>query len=117
MLQMLMSLFWSVFSCVRSKSPYSVRIQENTDQKKLRIWTFLTHWAIYENTIIRDKLFETHFRSSRSQILCNIHRKTPVLESLACSLIKKRLQDRCFPMNVAKFLGIAFLQNTSGGCF
>ena len=34
------SYFWSVFSCIRteygdlrSKSPYSVRIQENTDQK------------------------------------------------------------------------------------
>ena len=41
--------FWSVFSCIRaecgelrSKSPYSVRIQENTDQKKLRIWTLFT---------------------------------------------------------------------------
>ena len=53
------SFFWSVFSCIRTeygdllrkscirteygdllrKSPYSVRIQENTDQKKLRIWT------------------------------------------------------------------------------
>ena len=38
--------FWSVFSYIRTengdllrKSPYSVRIQENTDQKKLRIWT------------------------------------------------------------------------------
>ena len=35
------SFFWSVFSCIRteygnlrSKSPYSVRIQKNTDQKK-----------------------------------------------------------------------------------
>ena len=35
-----------VFSCIRigyedllRKSPYSVRIQENTDKKKLRIWT------------------------------------------------------------------------------
>ena len=34
------SYFWSVFSCIRieygdlrSKSPYSIRIQENTDQK------------------------------------------------------------------------------------
>ena len=43
------SFFWSVFSCIRteygdlrSKSPYSVRIQENTDQKKLRIWTLFT---------------------------------------------------------------------------
>ena len=41
--------FWSVFSCVRteyedlrSKSPYPVRIQENTDQKKIRIWTLST---------------------------------------------------------------------------
>ena len=40
------SFFWSVFSCIRTeygdllrKSPYSVRIQENTDQKKLHIWT------------------------------------------------------------------------------
>ena len=31
------SYFWSVFSCIRTeykgKSPYSVRMQENTDQK------------------------------------------------------------------------------------
>ena len=44
--------FWSVFSCIRTeygnllrKTPYSVRIQENTDQKKLRIWTLFTQWA------------------------------------------------------------------------
>ena len=42
-------LFWSVFSCIRteygdlqSKSAYSVRIQENMDQKKLRIWILFT---------------------------------------------------------------------------
>ena len=41
--------FLSVFSCtrteygdLRSKFPYSVRIQENTDQKKHRIWTLFT---------------------------------------------------------------------------
>ena len=40
------SISWSVFSCIRTeyrelrrKSSYWVRIQENTDQKKLRIWT------------------------------------------------------------------------------
>ena len=36
------SLFWSVLSCIRSKSPYSIRVQENTDQKKLCIWTLFT---------------------------------------------------------------------------
>ena len=41
--------FWSVFSHIRSEygekrsiSPYSVRIRENTYQKKLRIWTLFT---------------------------------------------------------------------------
>ena len=43
------SFFWSVFSHIRTEygeilriSPDSVRMQENTDQKKLRIWTLFT---------------------------------------------------------------------------
>ena len=32
-------------------------------------------------------------------------------------LLKKRLWHRCFPVNFAKFFKIAFLQNTSCGCF
>ena len=43
------SFFWAVFSSIwleygdlRSKFPYSVRIQKNTDQKKFRIWTLFT---------------------------------------------------------------------------
>ena len=35
----------------------------------------------------------------------------------ACNSIKKRLQHRCFPVNIAKFLRTAFSQNTSDGCF
>ena len=35
-----------------SKSPYLVRIQENTDQKKLRIWTLFTLWKSRDITII-----------------------------------------------------------------
>ena len=31
--------------------------------------------------------------------------------------IKNRLQHRCFPVNIKKFLRTVFLQNTSGGCF
>ena len=41
--------FWSMLYCIRteyedlwSKSPYSVRIQVNTDQEKLCIWTLFT---------------------------------------------------------------------------
>ena len=29
-----------------TKSPYSVRIQDNKDQKKLGIWTIFTHWRL-----------------------------------------------------------------------
>ena len=42
-------IFWSIFSRIRteygdlrSKSPYLVRKRENTDQKKLCIWTLFT---------------------------------------------------------------------------
>ena len=41
------SFFWSVFSriwTVSRISPCSVRMRENTDQKKLRIWTLFTQW-------------------------------------------------------------------------
>ena len=48
--------FWSVFSWIqteyrdlRSKSLYSVWIQGNTDQKKLRIWTFFTQCTLRLN--------------------------------------------------------------------
>ena len=49
------TFFWSVYSCIRTeyrdlllKSPYSVQIQENTDQKKLRIWTLFTQYYIHQ---------------------------------------------------------------------
>ena len=38
----LVRIFWSEYGDLRSKSPYLVRIQENTDQKILRIWTLCT---------------------------------------------------------------------------
>ena len=55
----------------------------------------------------------------------NIYRKTPVLKSLfnivadlkSRNFVKKRLQHRCFPVNIAIFLKTAFLQKTSAGCF
>ena len=54
-----------------------------------------------------------------SEKLRNIHRKIPVLESLfnnvaslkACNFIKKRLQHRCCPVNIAKFLRTPTLRN------
>ena len=53
-----------------------------------------------------------------------VHLKTPVLESLfnrvpglmPATLLKKRLQRRCFQVNFVKFLRTPFLQNTSVIC-
>ena len=55
----------------------------------------------------------------------NIHQKISVLKSFLDSqrpekpatLIKKRPPHKCFPVNITKFLRIAVLWNTSGGCF
>ena len=62
---------------------------------------------------------EVFFEKRYSEKFCNIHRKTSVLESLfhkvaalkACSFNKKRIQHRCFPVNIAKFLRAPILKN------
>ena len=49
------SFFWSVFSWIRTKhgdlQMYRVRIQENTDQEKLRIWTLFTQWRSWKTLL------------------------------------------------------------------
>ena len=45
-----------------------------------------------------------------SQKFCYIIRKAPVLKSL---FSKKRLQHRCFPVNIAKFLRTVFFHRTT----
>ena len=35
----------------------------------------------------------------------------------ACNFTKKRLQDRCFPANIVKFLRTVFFTDHLGGCF
>ena len=52
------SFFCSVFSCVRGLNTeiyYSVRIKENTDQKKIRIWTLFTQWSLKVVNYFRKK--------------------------------------------------------------
>ena len=71
------SIFWSVFSRIRTKngeilrnSSYSVRMRKNTDQNKLRIWTLFTQclrneWLqSYNLNIISLQQFFIKFRSS-----------------------------------------------------
>ena len=72
--------FWSVFSCIWAEyeslpsiSPYSVQIQENTDQKNLLVWTLFTQYV--------DK------------VLCGVAHE--YIESIFCSLLKK---EKCSKM-------------------
>ena len=59
------------------------------------------------------------------EICRNNYRKTLVLGALfnkaagvkACNVIKKRLQHRCFAMNIAKSLRTAFYRTPFVGCF
>ena len=87
------------------------------------IWLHLKGILI---TIARSSRSQMYFKIGALKRFHNIHRKTPVLESLfnnvaglqSYDFIKKRLKHRCFPINIAKFLRtVFFLKNTSGGCF
>ena len=70
------SFFWSVFSRIRTecgdlfgKSPYSVRIRENTDQKKLGIWTLFTQRRQLRNVMFFKQMqlyTKTLYKNSES---------------------------------------------------
>ena len=68
----------------------------------------------------RDSCSQMFFKTGVLKNLEISHRKTPVSESIfnkvaglkACNFIKKRLEHRCFPVTIAKFLKIAFLYIT-----
>ena len=71
------SFFWSIFSRIRTEygeirsiSPYSVRMRENTDQKKLRIWTHFTQWLVQImrlvlRTLLKQQVF---FQRTKNQL-------------------------------------------------
>ena len=68
--------FWSVFSCIRTengdlwnKSPDSVRIQENTDQKKLLIWTLFTQSVLF----LKQKKTLQNFSTFRNDVSIRFH--------------------------------------------
>ena len=75
--------------------------------------------------IYRSSRLKILFKIRCSQKFHNIHRKISVMEFLfikvtclkAYNFDKRRLWHRYFPVNIAKFLRTAFLQNTSDGCF
>ena len=77
-------------------------------------WLFMIHFPE-----LQKQPPQVFYQERCSLKFRNIHRKTPVLESLfhkaaslqACNFVKKRFQHRCFPVNIAQFLRIAILKN------
>ena len=69
-----------------------------------------TCWSWATNSIQKQP-FADVLQNKCSWKFRKFHRKTPVLKSLfnkvaalkACNFIKKRLQHKCFPVNIAKF--------------
>ena len=51
---------WKVskYGDLLGKSPYLIRIQENTNQKKLRIWTLVTQWFRYSYFLQKFALYD-----------------------------------------------------------
>ena len=82
------------------------------------VWQFTAivaklNWIeLFPLRLLRSNHSKMSYKTGVQFFFCKVHRKTPALESLE-SHIKKRLQHRCFPVNIVKFFRIAFLQNTS----
>ena len=84
------------------------------------IWKIKISDFSYQSSLHSEAAFRRFSSKRMFHVLKfrNIHRKTPMLESLcicnkvkglkACSFIKMRLQHRCFPVNIVKFLRAAF---------
>ena len=51
----LLELLTDLLSLLR-KSPYSVRIRENTEQKKRRIWTFFNSSGYFQSKFLPDTI-------------------------------------------------------------
>ena len=99
----LRSFFWSVFSCIQteyrdlwSKSPYSVRIQENTDEKKLRNWTIFTQWEKYYLGGVEVFSSETFYPNSQLFLSIKIGKKLFFFQGFANQKRQSSLGIRLF---------------------
>ena len=88
--------FWFAFSRIRTHyieilriCPYSVQMRENTDKKKLRIWTLLRHWVFLRGVESRLLLKKTSFRDI---LVIITYIKYKILKGI---MIKYRPSDIC----------------------
>ena len=73
---------------IYSKSPYSVRIQENTDQKELRVWTIFMQWFVPKTKVE----VKTDGHLIVFILVCNVkHDWTDQNNFLVCSRLKLKV--------------------------
>ena len=90
--------------------------------QKIEIFSFNINIAIFQ--VLKKQPPEGFCKKSVLKKFRKIHQKTPVLDSLfkrfsglrPGTLLKKRLQHRCFQVNFVTFLRTPFSQNTSVIC-
>ena len=109
-------MMWLISKVVRQKYNSSGNLQRSN-----------LVWAVFENVVLSETLddlrtfgkFTFTFRSSRSQLIFKIdvikilqysQGRKHLCWGLFCNFINKRLQHRCFPVNVVKFLKATFEQ-------
>ena len=93
------------------------------------IWVILFHWngfclyyALHNSRNSRSQMF---FRIGVLKNCSNVYRKTPLLDSLfnkiaglqTYNLIKKKLQHKCFSVNIAKLYDRLFHRTPPDECF
>ena len=92
----------------------------------LNCWSKLLFFFFFLRVLFYQKQPSADVLQNRfPQKYHNIHSKTPVLQSFfsnagglkAYNFIKKRLQRRCFPVNIAKSLGTTFFYRKKKFCF
>ena len=124
------TFFWSIFSCIRTeyedllhKSPYSTRIQENTDQKKLHNWTLFTQCEIdtklklpiiflFNFEEIHICLFPFNSRGG-PKLLFKVNKKDATKSCKVCLKIIMKILEQCkLHPHAARFLNNLIKLNT-----
>ena len=83
------------------------------------IWT-RTYRDIFKFALVyllEEKMDRFHRRCSIKKPFRKNFEYLQELLKLFCNFIKKRLQHRCFPVNIGKFLRTPILNTSAYGCF
>ena len=80
-----------------------------TKTKSLSHWIWILQAILHQRCSVRKGVLR-NFAKFKGKYLC----QSLFFINVAATLLKKRLWQRCFSVNFAKFLRTPFLQNTSG---